>query len=461
MRLCRFCLILGLLVAPKLAVAIGEFECSAEATIGNKYIWSMAAMSDVINTYYGYRCPVNLPEMVKMAEAIKENPRRTSAELRCICAKERIRMTTQRLYVVEKGKPCGTGACVAEPMEACNIFIKDLIKANNRYAVSIRAATRPGTYVQMHSCNSGGRNVPVYKIVNVVPGADNSVYLINSNGRIARATNKTLRNDTFINETAQSENVAAGEIRGIYNNSYIFLTDVTHKVYEMVNSGAGTPFYSIGAAGHLLPGGDYDVKTSWTKQECDPRNFGFRVPGQTDTDAHTNGVIFKGQIITLEQLGHIITGFHQEGSMVSDEMVDSTIEKLQSGKLGENVIRGALVGSVTQPVRPIGTIVGAVGGFAKTPRADEIPSANELRYAAKDQISSERDNSTFISTQTETKEQAFDMARRNMASRYRLPVDKISCSGDCNIVGNDFVTCYYRDAGQSKVVIYQFDDICD
>lgn len=147
--------------------------------------------------------------------------------------------------------------------------------------------------------------------------------------------------------------------------------------------------------------------------------------------------------------------------MVSDEMVDSTIAKLQSGKLGENVIRGALVGSVTQPVRPIGTIVGAVGGFAKTPRADEIPSANELRYAAKDQISSERDNSTFISTQTETKEQAFDMARRNMASRYRLPVDKISCSGDCNIVGNDFVTCYYRDAGQSKVVIYQFDDICD
>jgi len=438
-------------------------NASAATMLKNKeYTWSLAAMGDTIDKYYNYRCPVELPQVIKMGNIIKEKPKRSFNELVKLCKIAVKPMTKGNLYEAVKDRPCGTGKQWANQGEACEQFVYDLIRANNSYAANVRAATLPGTYVEKANVCGSDR---VYKVLNVVPGkdSDNKIYLKEGGKILLLKDYTTQKNGTFINETAQTKETKAGDIRGVYNKSYIFLYDVTKEIYRLSNDGRGTSSYSAGAGMHLLPGGEYDFKQSWTQKTCDPAHYGFRVPGQTDTQAHTNGVIFKGQVVTLENLGHIITGMHQADSVAPDKTVEAVVEKLQGAD--KNTVIAAVAG-------------GPIVAWGATDSKEESAYANDLRHEAESAMRDEKDDSTFAKTQTANEQRAYSLARRHMAKRYGLDASKINCTGECNkgmdawrmAPGSegfeihdtdDFVTCYYKNGSVSKVTVYKFDDICN
>lgn len=438
-----------------LLILIPNMTLAAESGNDVKYHWALAALGDTINTYYqnytggqnrnGEHDRLALGMLTSMGNLLKEDSYRTKKELVDNCRTATLRMLESGLFCdysagcTRNDKKYAKTQRVIAPGEECTSFVNDLETANKKY-VKERVVNAPGTYIKKTDKCGGA----AYQVVNVVPGkdTDNKIYLINDNGTITRWDYNTQKNGTFINETAETKDVTAGQIRGVYKDSYIFRADVTQAVYRRYNSGRGTALYSAGAGIHLLPKMDYDFKSSWTEKTCDPKNFGFRVTDQTDTQAHTNGVIFKGQVVTLENLGHIITGMHQEDSVAPDSVVEATVSKLQGVNLG-------------------GTGDGAaVGAWYGTDSAAESNYANDIRADAYDNMKNEKDDTTFKDTKTEKEQDAYNMARNHMAKTYNLNVAKITCGGECNYTHDDFVTCYYKNGNASKVVVYKFDSIC-
>ncbi|MDE6477659.1 MAG: hypothetical protein K2L94_00235, partial [Alphaproteobacteria bacterium] len=359
---------------------------------------------------------------------------------------------------------CHGQVLTSETQDGCNLFLKDLIKNNAKYTYQGKLYSMPGTYVK----KTGLCNGQAYRVVNVVSGAagDNQIYLLDADNKyVGRMSHRTQYNATFINEAAEFTNKKdkndyrrAGDKLGVYNNSYIFFHDVTGMIDALYSRGRGTNRYSVGTFASLMPAdkiphtsirvpdwladmgyGAYDFKVSWTRHECDPENYGFRVPGQSDVAAHTNGVLYNGAVVTLEQLGHIITGMHTPDSVAPDAAIETAVTRLQGGA--------------------------------------ESPYANELRAAAQTNTAASKDDTTFIKTKTRDESTAFALARRHMAHKYGLDERQIRCSGTCNtgldsfyitIAGgirdtNDFVSCNYTDGatGHHTKVIYQFDSICN
>lgn len=460
---------------------IPNIACAAAPGNDIKYNWSLAALGDTINMYYrdytGGTGPnghevLALGMLTSVGTLLKANPARTRKEIVDNCTTAHMAMLKSGLYCnresgcLRNDKKYVYGQAVVAAKEECEAFVEDLNKKNKDYATNI--FSRPGTYVKK-TAKCGGS---AYEVIDVVPGkdTDNQIYLVGANGSVEEWKGYTTQtNGTFIDETAQTKGVAAGQIRGVYKGSYILPVDVTSKIYEMYNNDRGTLGYSMKALVRLNDWGDYDVKRIWTKKTCDLTNFGFRVTGQgTDAKqdlAHTNGVIFKGHIVTLENLGHILTGMIQADSLAPDDSVDYAAEALQGinandgiTKVGPKIAVAAAKGAVTLGAPVPGALVGAAKAV---PLAKESPYANGIRYDAKDDTGQEKDDVTFSKTKTSKNQDAYNMARRHMAKKYGLERDKIKCSGKCNTnVPDDFVTCYYDNGSASKVVVYKFDSIC-
>lgn len=442
-------------------VCISNSAMGAADDIDTPYVWSLGAVGDTIDEYYRHRCHVGLPETTKMGSLIRDawkNKKKLSKrELYRVCSQERVFMQ-KNLYEATKEDTADTckGPAVALSGDGewqhipCWQFVQMLSEKQKEYAkkgTTNLMYSSPGTYIKKTDKCGGA----AYQVVNVVPGndTDNAIYLINENGNATRWKYNTQKNGTFINETAQLKDVDAGQIRGVYNGSYILPVDVTSNIYEMYNSGRGIPGYSLATLFHLNDEGDYDVKRIWTKKTCDLSNLGFKVTDQTDAQTHTNGVIFEGQIVTLENLGHIITGMHQADSSVPDGNVDYAAEALQ----GINNEGGVL---------DWGLKMATGKAEIKIPTASESPYANSIRYDAKQKTQQAKDDTTFKDIKTEKEQDAYNMARNHMAQKYNLDAQKITCSGKCNtnLGTDDFVTCYYKNGEASKVVVYKFDSIC-
>jgi len=486
------------------------------------YYWALAAVSDTIDYFNKEMCPIENQHLLKMGNFFKTNPSRSKNEILTACTDEPYPFPAA---LFQGRGPDGkfrnadnecTGKKITNSREdTCRIFLENLIEYNNQYQELYRNIYRyPGTYVRDAGTCGGVR---VFKVLDVVaPGGNpnsvgqdsdaRAIYVVPAdNAAISdersdgvryktlgeyigngRDTYQTLDYRTFINERSERPSndkikyVHAGDIQGIYNNSYIFLKDVTHDIYKLANNGRSLTYYINDA--YLMRGGArlankgalqnstggdiindvanysrrqhdrftgaiitddypinaaqgveyavdmgmYDIKAAWTKEICTRGGLNFKMADQSDIDAHTNAVIFEGRIVTLENLGHMLTGMHQ--GIVNTQSGDETVE--------ENVI-------------------GLQGG-------KESPYQNAMRYWARDNVASRKDTTTFKYTQTDTEEQAFDMARTHMAKSYQYDISKITCDGECSCEAgtDDFVSCYYKDGDNSAVIIYTFDDIC-
>ncbi len=302
----------------------GQISSTAEPVV-----WNFVAVGEVMTELVRRYCPTSLDELIKISDYIIEHNQVASVdELINVCVEPK--EVAQKLFVdgrskreIDKNVGC-YGAAVND--DGCAFVIKLLQQQQNKYNKNNIVLETPGTYVIKVDNN-------VYRIYDVVPGESTDIFVLEAdvNGNLVNTGKlgiQTYANDTFLN-------ITSGDLtRGVYGNSYIFTdVDLTEKIYSEFDSwDRGTPLYSAATAVAGRGGNRYDIKERDYVQQHRITQDSATNPwlrAQTNIDAHTNGFVFQGKIVTAEWLGHYIIGMAQGESAFSVEWSDAVLNRQQ------------------------------------------------------------------------------------------------------------------------------------
>ena len=306
--------------------------------------WSLAALSHVLRYLYGHHCNVSESELVGLSDYIfRENLTATINDIAEYCKNMPEPSLAPVLFYYEtkdKETPCPTnganvsgfiqqsGSAVAKT--SCQYFLELLIDQQNKYVDKFGGVVdgRPGFYVEKVSDQDGG----IYQIVDFINSDDieqaTSVWEIINHGdksdiKKLNGFNPVKISDGNGNYVPAFVNImTTGKTRGIHEKSYIFpkvdLTDQIKHACRMEFKGGLTE--AGRDVGLFYPTNALDVKSTFCEpaetrvgKAIDENIFGgaiinLRMPEQTVTECHTNGVLFEGELVTLQWLGHWLWG---------------------------------------------------------------------------------------------------------------------------------------------------------
>ncbi len=322
-------------------LSIGENNRVVVTDVDRPINWSLAALSGVLRFLYGHHCNVSESELVGLSDYIfRENPTATMKDIAEYCKKMPEPSLSPVLFYYEtKNGPCPTdgvnvsgffqksGSAVAKT--SCQYFLELLIDQQNKYVGKFGGVVdgRPGFYVEKVSDQDGG----IYQIVDFINSDDieqaSSIWEINHDGKSDIKKLNGFSTDIIPDENGNSvpafvNILTTGKTRGIHEKSYIFpKVDLTEQIMNACRMENKVRGLEIGRDVFLFhPQNALDVKSTF----CEPANtrvgeaideniFGgpiinLRMPGQTVTECHTNGVLFNGKVVTLQWLGHFLYG---------------------------------------------------------------------------------------------------------------------------------------------------------
>ena len=426
-----------------LFLSVSAGVVSAAPVDNTKYLWSYAAVADVINDMYKYCSHVELPELTKHGDFLaSKNAYASKAELAQKCI-----LDAPYFDVIDMNKKTckehmiipGTIYSVrGKKSDGCNLFLTNII---DRQAKIKKQYSSPGTYVRMGKLTNG-RSVYIVNNVVLAPGyrdakgntnfnvntndANTHIYVFNGD-KYVRTGKHTWTNDMFMN--IQNGNGDKGMIRGARVGAYIYYNeDMTSVLYNFYNERRGKIGGSVANGYDSSPGNRMDIKEHLRDK--------FIVRNQTKGEADGNGFLFRGKIATLDFLGNVLYGMNVQEASLPNRVGDALAEgvSLYSSKDshwyklwqdGENESQWVKTG----------------WQVGKTLVSDM-----------------KRQRSTkFASVQTKTPQQAYDMAAAEL-KRMVAGAKNINCAGNCKWYGgDDVVSCVYS----GGVMDFVFDDICD
>ncbi len=324
-------------------LSIGENNRVVVTDVDRPINWSLAALSGVLRFLYGHHCNVSESELVGLSDYIfRENPTATLKDIAEYCKNMPEPSLSPVLFYYEtkdKKTPCPTdgtkvsgfvqksGSAVAKT--SCQYFLRLLIDQQNKYVGKFGGVVdgRPGFYVEKVSDQDGG----IYQIVDFINSDDieqaSSIWEINHDGKSDIKKLNGFSTDIIPDENGNSvpafvNILTTGKTRGIHEKSYIFpKVDLTEQIMNACRIGYEGPLIGVVRdVGVFAPTNAMDVKSTF----CEPANtrvgeaideniFGgpiinLRMPGQTVTECHANGVLFNGKLVTLQWLGHFLYG---------------------------------------------------------------------------------------------------------------------------------------------------------
>jgi len=314
-----------------------------EYLVGRKerYISLIAARQAVLNLKDNYT-PTNATDFLPITNYIYEKSGITSPYDILIHCLEHYSYHEYMIYECLKFKD---GKCITKGlsyMTRCFAFLDKVLRFHND-AVSKNIVSNTGgvagTYVKRTNA------ADVLKVIDVISaGQDNGptpVWLVEDNeSNIPKQF--MYKGKPLLTRTADMFlDKPSGVPMGAFDNNYIILRDVTDMIINLYRSGIGTDSYTINHGVNLRPGGKEDLKRNKDFNMSEYINKVIAdVPEINEVDSHTNGVLFEGQVVTAEWLGHYLYGMVRQESSLNSQTIDDIRDGLQKrdngGKDGQS-----------------------------------------------------------------------------------------------------------------------------
>jgi len=289
-------------------------------------VWDLHALTETMRDLLFQHCKVKQYNLEILSDFILSNPKRSIAEIAEACSnpRDQSRLLSSALFYYDKNvknvecpapgekkdhyqQVSGTfsvdinGEIKEINKPSCQYYVEYLKKKQNEFndykqKYSNYDFSKPGLYVERIENNK------LYRVVNYVKAKEdsntneNSVYVVGGNTVLSYPLYSS---DMFTNITT------GGHTFGIYNHSYIYSNmDVTREIFKMAEQKYGPVQHLINSS-QLFLEQNLDVKNVYCKEKKLQRS------DQRLIDCHTNGVIFRGKIVTLEWLGHYLFGYRK------------------------------------------------------------------------------------------------------------------------------------------------------
>ncbi|MBQ4069761.1 MAG: hypothetical protein IJD52_00075 [Alphaproteobacteria bacterium] len=400
----------------------------------------------------------------------------------------------------------------------CQAYIGTAIDAHNKLVDKL---TAPGTYVQPYN-GTGilGNNNGVYSIIGVVPGNSNDVYNISPTGQVTKLPFQTRTPDMFINIDTNDNLVGVHNRSVIYS-----AVDMTKAVSDMIEqSTGGNLLYTLNSSG-LSSQGDTDIKDSigvelyqTPEQKADStygaswaHTNGVLFEGRIVNFEWLGHYIFgarKGTdakaIVGLYDLmadneqattSGLVGGQAQKDSVIHKGVAEQAriiySNEQNTGNLRQNFIESAYVNvfanmqtntepdAYRQAAEYVKSILGNVSyvkcwGVCDSVGDDTVTCTwgtnageNGITHFTFDDICNGTQNYTTLPTvqqfarvQTRTEYDATTQAEQYIRNNNNQISDLI-CDGDCDLMGQDKVVCFFKQNGVQYKQEFTFDDICN
>ena len=447
------------LLMPNFTMAYTNNDKLVVSDVDKPIEWSLSALSGVLRDLLSHHCIVREPELYILSEFIyKQKPNATLREIKDSCEHNTSFQKVLFRYITKSKED----ACPADGVQktgfeqvsgtkvrktSCQYYLERLVNAQNQYVNNYADVIdkKAGLYVKKYN----GKYSEMYEIVDFVHSGnktkDKSITIIESD-------NKTLKpfglymSDLVINGQESAPNFVnvstSGQIRGIHEKSYIYKNiDLTEPVMKMCRQFGNPVFELYGDLYDFYPGHTFDVKNVFCREatERDKKFWGanvlknLRVENQTSSECNVNGVVFDGQIVTLQWLGHFLYGCK---------------ETIADGDVGVNAKRYKKAAEVAQKITNF-NVKGQAGDDGVFIGVQDIG-----REAGRNML-------VFSSTQTTSADMAIKYVKNYMVNTHIVKNrNEISCTAsECSkIVGHqDYIICH----ANNKVYQYEFDDICN
>lgn len=443
-------------------IAFADTDGSFVDDVNKPVRWSLGALSAVVKDLYNNHCKTDAPELQQLSDYIyKKNPDATIAEIAKACQSVSLEGALfrydkkegecpldgqyKRGYVQKSGKKVNK--------TSCEYYVETLVKKQNEYAD--KYSRRNGLFVKKVGDEFGG----VYKIVDFVSdniGDDTAakVYVVEDDDKIFLWKNRKIRYGKL------SVNIQTnGGTIGINDRSYVFPNkDVTNFMLNLCQQ-IGSPVEMLVRDASELAGSlTRDVKHKFcggdTRNDIKSKTIDYvlgrdvdwssvknmRYGNQSSTDCHTNMVVFQGELVTFDYLGHWLFGcMRKVNAGTSNGQISKGVEKFYdiAAAKDQQSASGKVKGQASDD------------GVLKEYQDEGSEYATEMLR--------------FNNTQTVSPEKAIEMVRKYLiqTKKVKSVQDIEKCwTTDCKrgVGTQDYVSC--RTAG-GKIYQYEFDDICD
>lgn len=403
----------------------------------------------------------------------------------------------------------------------CQAYIGTAMNAHNEL---VNKLTTPGTYVQPYAgTGTLGNHQGVYKIIGVVPGNSNDIYNVNMAGEIVKLPFQTKTPDMFINTDTNNALIGVHNHSVIYTQVDMTkaVSDMIQQstggpaLYTLNSSGLSSHGDmdikdSIGVELYQTPEQSADktygeawahtngvlfegkiVNFEWLGHYI----FGARKGADIDTLEHAYDLMADNEQAT--------TSGHTSGQSQTDSQFHKNVAEQARLKYNQQSInnthpskREIFINSTyvnefanTQTnTEPDAYQIAKQYIFSVLENATDVQCWGKCKTTGNDTVScswhtktlesgtthfifddicnGEKNylelpiNRMFASEQTRTEYAATNKAEQYIKTHHASAVD-LTCDGDCNLIGDDIIRCFFKENGVQYKQEFTFDDICN